>query len=77
MTDHILLISGLAVRRVLVAYFKELRKGEITDLPVPIGTLYMLEPVSAQSKETRICTACNCLGQKPYGIEYKEFVWIQ
>ena len=45
-TDHILLISGLAVTRVLLAYFKGLQMEEITDLDIPLGTLFMLEPVS-------------------------------
>jgi 6-phosphofructo-2-kinase len=45
-TDHILLISGLAVTRVLLAYFRDLQKDEIADLDVPLGTLFMLEPVS-------------------------------
>lgn len=45
-TDHILLISGLAVTRVLMAYFMGLRRDEIVSLHIPIGTLHMLEPVS-------------------------------
>jgi 6-phosphofructo-2-kinase len=45
-TDHILLISGLAVTRVLLAYFRDLQRDEIADLDVPLGTLFMLEPVS-------------------------------
>ena len=45
-TDHVLLISGLAVTRVLLSYFRGLKRHEIADFPVPIGTLYMLEPVS-------------------------------
>ena len=45
-TDHILLISGLAVTRVLLAYFRGLQMEEITDLEIPLGTLFMLEPVS-------------------------------
>lgn len=45
-TDHVLLIGGLAVARVLLAYCRGLCRYEIADLPVPLGTLYMLEPVS-------------------------------
>jgi 6-phosphofructo-2-kinase len=76
LTDHVLIISGLAVTRVLLAYFKALRRDMITDLHVPLGTLYLIEPVNP---------CCYLRGwdlwystdfsQKPYGIDYKEFVY--
>lgn len=44
-TDHVLLISGLAVTRILLAYFRGLHRDEIVDLHVPLGELHMLEPV--------------------------------
>ncbi|KAK0123790.1 hypothetical protein ONS95_008791 [Cadophora gregata] len=43
-TDHVLLISGLAVTRILLAYFKRLHSEDIVDLHVPLGTLHVLEP---------------------------------
>jgi 6-phosphofructo-2-kinase len=49
LTDHVLIISGLAVTRVLLAYFKGLQRDKITDLRVPLGTLYLIEPVSLRS----------------------------
>lgn len=45
-TDHVLLISGLAVTRILLAYFRGLHRDQIVDLQVPLGELHMLEPVS-------------------------------
>jgi 6-phosphofructo-2-kinase len=47
MTDHVLLIGHRSVTRVLLAYFKGLRREDIAELDVPLGMLYMLEPVSA------------------------------
>ena len=44
-TDHVLLISGLAVTRILLAYFRGLHRDEIVDLHVPLGALHVLEPV--------------------------------
>lgn len=46
-TDHVLLMGGLAVTRILLAYCRGMRRHEIADLRAPLGTLYMLEPVSA------------------------------
>ncbi|EON64395.1 hypothetical protein W97_03626 [Coniosporium apollinis CBS 100218] len=54
--DHVLLIGPQSVTRILLAYCRGLKSEEITDLHVPLGTLYMLEP-------------------KPYGADYKEFVY--
>ncbi|KAJ9639442.1 6-phosphofructo-2-kinase [Coniosporium tulheliwenetii] len=54
--DHVLLIAPQSVTRILLAYCRGLKSEEITDLHVPLGTLYMLEP-------------------KPYGADYKEFVY--
>lgn len=47
MTDHVLLVGHRSVARVLLAYFKGLKREEVADLDVPLGMLYMLEPVSA------------------------------
>ena len=45
MTDHVLLIGHRSVARVLLAYFKGLKREDVADLDVPLGMLYMLEPV--------------------------------
>ena len=47
MTDHVLLVGHRSVARVLLAYFKGLNHEDIADLDVPLGMLYMLEPVHA------------------------------
>lgn len=44
MTDHVLLIGHRSVARVLLAYFRGLKREEVADLDVPIGLLYCLEP---------------------------------
>ncbi|KAL9101526.1 MAG: hypothetical protein Q9163_003222 [Psora crenata] len=44
MTDHVLLVGHRSVARVLLAYFKGLKREEVADLDVPLGVLYMLEP---------------------------------
>lgn len=49
MTDHVLLVGHRSVARVLLAYFKGLSREEVADLDVPLGMLYMLEPVSLPS----------------------------
>lgn len=51
MTDHVLLVGHRSVARVLLAYFKGLKREEVAELDVPLGTLYMLEPVSFLSEE--------------------------
>lgn len=43
-TDHVLLVSHRSVARVLLAYFRGLKRDELADLDVPLGMLYMLEP---------------------------------
>lgn len=45
MTDHVLLVGHRSVARVLLAYFKGLKREDVADLHVPLGMLYMLEPV--------------------------------
>ena len=45
MTDHVLLVGHRSVARILLAYFKGLKREDVADLDVPLGTLYMLEPV--------------------------------
>ena len=49
MTDHVILVGHRSVARVLLAYFKGLKREEVADLDVPLGMLYMLEPVSSTS----------------------------
>nr|POF11503.1 putative 6-phosphofructo-2-kinase pb17e12.14c [Quercus suber] len=44
MTDHVLLIGHRSVARVLLAYFRGLKREEVADLDVPLGMLYCLEP---------------------------------
>ncbi|PGH13768.1 hypothetical protein AJ79_03467 [Helicocarpus griseus UAMH5409] len=44
MTDHVLLVGHRSVARVLLAYFRGLKREEVADLDVPLGVLYMLEP---------------------------------
>ena len=39
------LASDRSVARVLLAYFKGLKREDVADLDVPLGMLYMLEPV--------------------------------
>lgn len=49
MTDHVLLVGHRSITRVLLAYFKGLGREDISDLDVPLGVLYMLDPVSITS----------------------------
>ncbi|KAJ5584147.1 Bifunctional 6-phosphofructo-2-kinase/fructose-2 6-bisphosphate 2-phosphatase [Penicillium hispanicum] len=44
MTDHVLLVSHRSTARVLLSYFRGLKRDEVADLDVPMGMLYMLEP---------------------------------
>ncbi|KAL2825461.1 6-phosphofructo-2-kinase-domain-containing protein [Aspergillus cavernicola] len=44
MTDHVLLVTHRSVARVLLAYFRGLKRDEVAGLDVPLGMLYMLEP---------------------------------
>lgn len=44
MTDHVLLVGHRSVSRVLLAYFRGLKREAVADLDVPIGMLYCLEP---------------------------------
>ena len=46
MTDHCLIVTHRSVARVLLAYFKGLKRKDVADLDCPLGLLYMLEPVS-------------------------------
>jgi 6-phosphofructo-2-kinase len=47
MTDHALIVTHRSVARVLLAYFKGLRRDQVADLDCPLGMLYSLEPVSS------------------------------
>ncbi|KAF2454457.1 6-phosphofructo-2-kinase-domain-containing protein [Lineolata rhizophorae] len=42
--EHLLVVTHRAVARVLLAYFRGLKREEIADLECPLGMLYMLEP---------------------------------
>lgn len=44
MTDNVLLIGHRSVARVLLAYFRGLKREDVADVEVPIGMLYCLEP---------------------------------
>ena len=46
MRDHVLLITHRAVARVLLAYFQKLNWDQITELDVPLGRVFSVEPVS-------------------------------
>ena len=50
MTDHVLLVGHRSITRVLLAYFQGLKREDISDLDVPLGVLYVLEPVSRLSR---------------------------
>ncbi|KAF4594880.1 6-phosphofructo-2-kinase 1 [Ophiocordyceps camponoti-floridani] len=43
-TDHVLIIGHRSVCRVLMAYFMDLTREDITDMDVPLGMLYSIEP---------------------------------
>jgi 6-phosphofructo-2-kinase len=43
-TDHCLVISHRSICRVLMAYFMDLTREDITDLDMPLGMLYAIEP---------------------------------
>ncbi|CAH0059391.1 unnamed protein product [Clonostachys solani] len=43
-TDHVLIIGHRSVCRVLMAYFMDLTHEDITDMDVPLGMLYAIEP---------------------------------
>ncbi len=49
MTDHVLLVCHRSVARVLLAYFLGLRRDAVADVDVPLGVLYMIQPVGALS----------------------------
>lgn len=44
MTDHVLVIGHRSIIRVLLAYFLGLKQEDISDLDVPLGVTYLLEP---------------------------------
>ncbi|KAL1955640.1 hypothetical protein VTO42DRAFT_8373 [Malbranchea cinnamomea] len=44
MTDHVLIVTHRSVSRVLLAYFLGLKREDLTDLDVPLGVVYCLEP---------------------------------
>ena len=56
MIDHVLLVGHRSVARVLLAYFIGLKREDVADLDVPLGILYMLEPVSCHVHPSLIPT---------------------
>ncbi|KAK5937013.1 6-phosphofructo-2-kinase [Knufia obscura] len=44
MQDHVLIIGHRSITRVLLAYFLGLKQEDISDLDVPLGVAYMIEP---------------------------------
>jgi 6-phosphofructo-2-kinase len=44
MTDHCLIVTHRSIARVLLAYFRNLRREDVADLDCPLGMLYKLEP---------------------------------
>jgi len=77
MTDHVLLVGHRSVARVLLAYFKGLSREEVADLDVPLGMLYMLEPVSPSPCfppfPPSFQQPLTHQPQKPYGVEFKAY----
>lgn len=59
MQDHVLLIAHRVVARVLLAYFLGLQREDVACLDVPLGTLYMLEPVPPPAAPL-VCVVCTC-----------------
>jgi 6-phosphofructo-2-kinase len=51
MTDHVLIIGHRSISRVLLAYFMGLKQEDISDLDVPLGVAYSLEPVSELKRQ--------------------------
>ena len=50
MQDHVLLVGHRSITRVLLAYFLGLKQEDISDLDVPLGVAYMIEPVSRHTR---------------------------
>ena len=71
MTDHVLIIGHRSVSRVLLAYFMGLKQEDISDLDVPLGVVYSLEPVSRADLSTR--WPANRILQRPYGVDFKAY----
>jgi 6-phosphofructo-2-kinase len=44
--DHVLIIGGLAIIKTLLAYCRDMRRDQLAGLDVPVGMVYVLEPVS-------------------------------
>ncbi len=57
MTDHVLLVGHRSIARVLLAYFKGLKREDVADLDVPLGMLYMLEPVGLLTHDVKALNA--------------------
>ena len=52
MTDHVLLVGHRSIARVLLAYFMGLDRRDVAEVDVPLGMLYMLEPVSFRFRQS-------------------------
>ena len=48
--ERLIWASRRSVARVLLAYFKGLKRDDVADLDVPLGMLYVLEPVRIYSQ---------------------------
>ena len=73
MQDHVLLVAHRVVARVLLAYFLGLRREDVACLDVPLGTLYMLEPVCFSAPFPIVALVALTLPKKPYGVEFKVY----
>jgi len=45
MVDHVILVGHRVVARVLLAYFMGLNRNDVAHVDIPLGRLYVLEPV--------------------------------
>ncbi len=51
--DHVLIIGGLASIKTLLAYCRDMRRDQLAGLDVPVGMVYVLEPVSSHLSMTQ------------------------
>ena len=84
MTDHVILVGHRSVARVLLAYFKGLKREDVAELDVPLGILFLLEPVTFLSNfplTSKLTRNRNHMAwsSKPIDITPKlsGFIWCQ
>ncbi|CAG8608173.1 11130_t:CDS:10, partial [Paraglomus occultum] len=53
MTDNILIVTHQVVLRIILAYFLDVDKEHVPDMPVPLHTIYCLEPKPYGTKLTK------------------------